>query len=160
MWYVLVTAPASPDTPRNVMRRMQSACCFQGICGYKSGKQLVQEATLPVPPPHSELVISEQWTQPSSSSLGSLGLGQNLTTRISRASWMGELRLMTKPLPAIQEMYNWLIYLVPKPNRPFSVGFGALLWHQSLIITRNGSTTSWANDFPHLLPLFFPLYLL
>lgn len=124
MWYVLVTAPTSADRPRNVMRRMQSACCFRGICEYNSGKQCVQEATLPVPPPHLELVINEKWTRPSSSSSSSLGLGQKLTIHISIE---GGVAVMTKPLPAIQEMCNWLICVLPKPNRSVSVSFGALL---------------------------------
>ena len=35
--------------------------------------------------------------------------------------------LVTKLLPAVQEMHNWLIYLLYKPNRFGSVSLGALL---------------------------------
>lgn len=107
---------------------MQAACRFRGICGCNSGKQPATEATLPVPPPHSELVIKKEGTRLSSSSVGSLGLGQRLTTWVSTARLQRVVAMTTKLLPASQEVCTWFIYLPPKLNRPASVSFGALCW--------------------------------
>lgn len=56
-----------------------------------------------------------------------LGVGTEADNSYKPSKLDGGVAMTTKPLPAIQEMWNWLLYLVPKPNRPVPVGFGALL---------------------------------
>lgn len=56
-----------------------------------------------------------------------LGVGTAADNSYKQSKLDGGVAMTTKPLPAIQEMCNWFIYIVPKPNRPVSVGLGALL---------------------------------